>query len=117
MGSDHLSVEVNSDSFQFLSEDYNSSYDTDMLDLFGSNLLLSENNIDGFCDSANLVGKKRWISIKRYFYISIESIGNSMEPNEFEEYFGLKALSNPTYDINRDLVVSNSLPIYGIINR
>lgn len=57
IGSDHLSVEVNSDDFFFSPEPYNSLADVNMNDLFNLNIIPSEDNISGFCQSDDLLGK------------------------------------------------------------
>jgi len=93
MNSDHLSVEVNSDGVS-----YDSIFDTDFYSLFDLDSFTSDINIAGVCESADLV----------------ESISQSAETDEFDKYFGPKYLSNSTCDIDQNLLVINSLPIYGI---
>jgi len=98
MSLDHLSVEVNSDGFPYPPNSFDTMFDDDLSSFFDLDLFGPEINVAGVCESANLV----------------ESISHPVEPNEFDKYLGPKRLSNPTLDIDQNLLAINSLPVYGI---
>jgi len=66
---DHLSVEANSDGFLLPINQYESTFETELGSLFDCDMFTSGFNIAGVCESADLVGKIRWILIKINFYI------------------------------------------------
>jgi hypothetical protein len=59
IGTEHLSVEVNSDGCWFPSDQVETLDDPDLNSLFDFDLFTNEINIAGVCDSADLVGKMR----------------------------------------------------------
>ncbi len=66
---DHLSVEVNSDGYPFPSNQFDTTYEPDLNTLFDVDLLGSDMDIVGVCESADLFGKRRKILIKINFHI------------------------------------------------
>jgi hypothetical protein len=69
MSLDHLSVEVNSDGHPFPSNQFDTAYEPDLSTLFDVDLLASDMDIVGVCESADLFGNRRKILIKINFYI------------------------------------------------
>jgi hypothetical protein len=69
MSLDHLSVEVNSDGYPFPSNQFDTTYEPDLNTLFDVDLLGSDMDIVGVCESADLFGKRRKILIKINFHI------------------------------------------------
>ena len=59
MSFDQVSVEVNSDGYQFQANRYDTPYENGFDLLFGSELLPDETIVAGYCESANLAGRKR----------------------------------------------------------
>jgi hypothetical protein len=74
MISDHLSVEVNSDSFLFAPDQFDTMSDVDFSPLFEADLFASGIRIAGVCESSDLVGKQGECLIEISFYIQTRSI-------------------------------------------
>ncbi|CAF0946196.1 unnamed protein product [Rotaria sp. Silwood1] len=93
MGSDHLSVEVNSDNIHGDLNLYSPMSDAFWESLFNFNSLLTDNNIAGICESADLA----------------ESINQPVEANEFDKYLGPTIVSNLSFDNYENLLVTDDL--------
>jgi hypothetical protein len=59
MNSDHLSVEANSDGFFVPSNQFESTFDTDLSSLFDYDPFGLDIDVAGVCESSDLVGRIR----------------------------------------------------------
>ena len=93
-----LSVEVNGDEYNLLSNQNNTEFESDLTSLFNTDLLGSDLNKDLYCVPAEYLGKRKRVSNENKCS-STASINCATEPNEFDEYFGPKyASSNKEQD-------------------
>ncbi|CAF3947331.1 unnamed protein product [Rotaria sp. Silwood2] len=90
--------EVNSDDMYGDLSLFNPMMEEFLDSLLNSDSVLTENNIAGICESADLV----------------DSINQPVEPNEFDKYLGPTLLSTFSFDCYENLLVTNDLPDFTI---